>query len=98
MTANHRNIKYYRIAEITIQLEADLPISQTTFLPKYNLFQVSSSGTDVIQIRHHFSIPQIGPKKSGEKIYHKAPWEIAKTKSGWIYTGFFCFHPTWKNL
>ena len=46
--------RYYRIADITIQLESDLPIARNTFQPKFKDFEVKSPGKDTVIIKHHF--------------------------------------------
>ena len=41
---------FYRIADITIQVDSDLPISETTFDPKFKQFKVSGKGKDTVTI------------------------------------------------
>jgi len=82
---NHR--RYYEIAGITIQVESDLPITDTTFHPKFKLFEVNAPGKDNISIRHHFFLPDLNGRDLGEEVYRKPPWAIYRKGSSWIYLG-----------
>jgi len=82
---NHR--RYFKIADITVQVESDLPIKDNTFHPKFKLFEVAGPGEDTISIRHHFSLPDLDGKDFGKEVYRKAPWAIYKNNSSWIYLG-----------
>jgi radical SAM protein with 4Fe4S-binding SPASM domain len=82
---DHR--RYYRIADITIQVDSDLPIEEGTFRHKFKLFEADGPGDDTIAIRHHFSLPKIDRRTLGKKLYHRAPWIIYKKKDSWIYCG-----------
>jgi len=79
--------RYYRCADITIQVESDLPITNSTFHPKFKLFEVDGPGEDTIYLRHHFSLPEIDDWDLGEEIYRKPPWAIYKKENSWIYLG-----------
>ena len=82
---NHR--RYYEIADITVQVDSDLPINDNTFHSKFKCFEATGHGEDTITIRHHFSLPDLTGKDLGEEVYRKAPWAIYKNKESWIYTG-----------
>lgn len=82
---NHR--RYYRIAGITIQVESDLPITDSTFLPQFEAFEVDGPGEDTIIIRHHFYLPDLKAQALGKEVYRKPPWAIYKTENRWIYLG-----------
>lgn len=79
--------RYYRIADITIQVESDLPMSDETFHPKFKFFQVNGPGEDNVSIRHHFSLPDLNGKGLGKEVYRKPPWAIYKKDDSWIYLG-----------
>jgi hypothetical protein len=81
---NHR---YYQIAGITIRLESDLPITDTTFHPKFKHFEVNGPDKDTIIIRHYFSIPDLSNWDIGEEVYRKPPWAIYTNGSSWFYMG-----------
>ncbi len=80
-----RNRRYYQIAEITLQVESDLPFAEDTFSPAVERFRVEEPGDDVVTIRHHFELPDLKGKDLGEQVYRKAPWAIFEGKSQWIY-------------
>ncbi|OGC41578.1 hypothetical protein A2548_00010 [candidate division WOR-1 bacterium RIFOXYD2_FULL_41_8] len=82
---NHR--RYYQIGGITIQVEADLPITEETFHPKLNPFKVAGPGKDTVHVHHHFALPDLTNKDLGERLYSKTPWSIYKKGDSWIYLG-----------
>jgi radical SAM protein with 4Fe4S-binding SPASM domain len=82
---NHR--RYFKIADITIQVESDLPITETTFHPKFRHFEVDGPEEDTISIRHHFSLPDLDGKDLGKEFYRKPPWAIYKNNGSWVYLG-----------
>ena len=82
---NHR--RYFKIADITVQVESDLPINEQTFHPKFKQFEASGPGEDTIYIRHHFFLPDLDGKDFGKEFYRKAPWAIYKNNGSWIYLG-----------
>jgi hypothetical protein len=77
--------RYYQIADITIKVESELPFTETTFLPKFRLFEINEPGRDVISLRHYFDLPDTNTIPLGKEIYRKAPWAIFKTEDSWIY-------------
>ena len=79
--------RYYRIADITIQVDSDLPITSTTFSRELDLFEVDSPGDDTVTIRHHFELPDITGKDLGKEVYRKAPWAIYRHCNAWVYLG-----------
>lgn len=79
--------RYFRIADITIQVESDLPIKEDTFHPKFKHFEVEGPSRDIITIRHRFSLPDIDGKNLGVEVYRKPPWVIYKKDTSWIYLG-----------
>jgi MoaA/NifB/PqqE/SkfB family radical SAM enzyme len=82
---NHR--RYYKIADITIQIDSDLPILDSTYSAALNKFQVSQPGDDLVKIEHHFSLPDLSDKNLGKEIYRKAPWAIYRNTNSWYYLG-----------
>jgi len=81
--------RHYKIADITIQVDSDLPINDATFHPKFRNFEVSENGRKDIIISHHFNLPDLNGKDLGEEVYRRAPWAIYKNRDSWIYTGIF---------
>jgi len=82
---NHR--RYFKIADIPIQVESDLPFREDTFHQKFKYFAVSAPDKDTITIRHHFSLPDLNGKNLGKEVYRKPPWAIYKKQDSWIYLG-----------
>lgn len=82
---NHR--RFFKIADITIQVESDLPIKKNTFHPKFKHFVAKGPSSDMVSLRHHFHLPNDQHKGFGEEYYRKAPWAIYKKGNSWIYTG-----------
>ena len=82
---DHR--RYYQIAGITIQVESDLPIRDTTFSTKFKCFETDSPGEDTITLTHIFSLPDLRSQDLGELVYRKPPWAIYRKGASWIYTG-----------
>jgi MoaA/NifB/PqqE/SkfB family radical SAM enzyme len=82
---NHR--RYYKIAEITVQVDSDLPITDSTFHPKFKLFEADRPGEDIITIRHHFSLPDLNGQDLGKEVYREPPWAIHRKGNSWIYLG-----------
>jgi MoaA/NifB/PqqE/SkfB family radical SAM enzyme len=82
---DHR--RYYQIAGLTIQVESDLPITDTTFSSKFESFEADGPGEDTIALRHVFSLPDMGRQNVGEQVYRKPPWAIYRKGNSWIYVG-----------
>ncbi|MGD0613279.1 MAG: hypothetical protein ABSB41_17410 [Anaerolineales bacterium] len=82
---SHR--RYYRIADITIQVDSDLPITDTTFSHALDLFRVDKPGDDTVTVHHHFELPDLKGLDLGREVYRKAPWAIYQQGDGWVYLG-----------
>ncbi len=79
--------RYYQIAGITLQVDSDLPITDTTFHPKFESFRAEGPGTDTVTISHHFTMPILDGKDLGKELYHKPPWAISRLGNSYIYRG-----------
>jgi hypothetical protein len=79
--------RYYQIADITICVEADLEITDQTFHRKFDSFAVADPGSDVITLRHHFSLPDVCEQDLGQKVYDQLPWAIYRSADAWTYLG-----------
>ncbi len=78
--------KYYKIAGITIQVNADLPIREDTFHPKFKIFAVDGPGDDSIVINHHFFWDEdLINDEFSEPLYFRPPWAIYKNNDTIIY-------------
>ncbi|HOX36197.1 MAG TPA: radical SAM protein [Methanoregulaceae archaeon] len=82
---NHR--RYFRIGGITVQVDSDLPLSDSTFHPKFSTFRADGPGADTVRIHHHFTIPDLPEEQRGEELYRKPPWAIYRKGRSWIYAG-----------
>ncbi len=79
--------RWYRIADITLQVESDLPFAGDTFSGKLELFRIASPGPDVVTVRHHFGLPDMAGWDFSREKYRREPWAIYQTDTGWIYLG-----------
>jgi MoaA/NifB/PqqE/SkfB family radical SAM enzyme len=79
--------RYYQIAGLTIRVESDLPITDTTFGSKFKCFETEGPGEDTITLSHHFSLPDLRNQELGVEVYRKAPWAIYRKGRSWIYVG-----------
>lgn len=80
-----QNTRHYKIAGLSLTVESDLPIADTTFSSKFECFRVAEPGDDVVSIRHHFQLPKIDRTALGQPVYDKAPWAIYRKGDSWIY-------------
>ena len=79
------NRRRFRIAGLTVDVEADLPITDATFEPKFGLFQTDVQGPADIALRHHFSLPDLAGENLGREVFRKPPWAIYRKGASWIY-------------
>lgn len=83
--------RHYAIGGITIRVESDLPITDSTFHEKFRSFRVAEPGSDVVVLRHHFGVPSPLPGLDGsadaKEVYRKPPWAIYRTDRSWVYLG-----------
>jgi len=77
----------FQIAGITLQVHADLPITNQTFASKFDIFQVEKPGTEHIFLHHHFSLPEQVNFKLGRQVYRRVPWAIYQHAERWNYLG-----------
>ena len=81
------HIRYYETAGITIQVESDLPITDSTFAAKFAAFRVESPGDDVAVVHHHFGLPDLSDRDLGKEVYRRPPWAIYRSDESWHYLG-----------
>lgn len=79
------NARYYRIADITVRVDADRPITDETFHPHFDRFRVDGPGEDTITVHHHFSPEAFGPLAFGQEVYRRPPWTIYRRGDEWVY-------------
>ena len=80
---SHR--RRFRIAGLTVDVEADLPITDATFEPKFGLFRTDVQGPADIVLRHHFSLPDLAGEDLGREVFRQPPWAIYRKGASWIY-------------
>jgi hypothetical protein len=90
MTAKPRDPthRYYQIGGITIQIESDLPITERTFHPKLQSFEMDGPGEDTVVLTHHFKLPDISTLILGKEVYRLPPWAIYHSPHTWTYVCF----------
>ncbi len=76
----------FKIGGIDLSIQSDLPLKETTFAPKFQLFRCSDGEGDRITIHHHCGLPKI--RNWGQKVYQRAPWIIYEIHSGYVYKMF----------
>ncbi len=82
-----RHRRYYKIADITIQVNSDLPIKEDTFHPKFKYFETTEVSDEMVAINHHFSIPEFRVDDLGKLVCLASPWAVHKKDDSWIYLG-----------
>jgi len=75
----------FRIAGLTVDVEADLPITNSTFEPKFELFRTDVQGPADIVLRHHFALPDLAGEDLGREVFRQPPWAIYRKGASWIY-------------
>ena len=77
--------KYYKIADITVEVRSDLPITENTFHPKFKQFESNGPADEMTVIHHHFNgIPEV-PVDRKNPLYLRPPWAIFEHKDQIIY-------------
>jgi MoaA/NifB/PqqE/SkfB family radical SAM enzyme len=80
---SHR--RRFRIAGLAVDVEADLPITDSTFEPKFALFRTDVQGPADVVLRHHFSLPDLAGEDLGREVFRQPPWAIFRKGASWIY-------------
>jgi sulfatase maturation enzyme AslB (radical SAM superfamily) len=80
---SHR--RRFRIAGLTVDIEADLPITDATFETKFALFRTDVHGPADVVLRHHFSLPDLAGEDLGREVFRQPPWAIYREGASWIY-------------
>ncbi len=79
------NFRYFKIGEITVQVESDLPFHESTFSTNILKFEIQDPGNDLIKIRHHFFIPNLEGKHFGPQLGRDPYFQIFNKNGIWIY-------------
>ncbi len=75
----------FRIAGLAVDVEADLPVTDTTFEPKFGLFRTAVNGPADLVLSHHFSLPDLAGEDLGREVFRQAPWAVYRKGTSWIY-------------
>jgi len=78
------NAVNYTVADMTIRVRADLPITEHTFARKLDVFRSAESGEDMLMLHHHFNLPD----DRSRHVEITVPWSIAHEEDRWIYDGY----------
>jgi hypothetical protein len=81
------NVRYYRIAGITIRVESDIPFAADTFDGKFKAFEADGPGEDTVEIRHRFALPPLDRESLGKELYRRPPWAVFDRGDSWLYLG-----------
>ena len=84
----------YSVGGVVIRVRADLPMTPSTFHPKFERFRVDEGVGDAISIHHHFQLPDQETVGQGTEVYRRAPWAIRRSESAWVYLGILPDDPT----
>lgn len=88
-----RQVRYYRIGGLTLQVTSDLPMGPDTFAPKVRAFACEGPGEDTLVISHHFEMPAFSEEALGLEVYRHPPWRIFRAPAGWTYLGSLPWDP-----
>jgi radical SAM protein with 4Fe4S-binding SPASM domain len=80
---SHR--RRFAIAGLTVDVEADLPIDDRTFAPKFEAFRTADNGPAAIRLSHHFTLPDLARAGLGREVRREPPWAVFRRGSSWIY-------------
>lgn len=76
----------FRIAGLAVDVEADLPIGEGAFGPRFEPFRAAAVGPADIVIRHHFSLPdRLDAASLGREVHRRGPWIVYRKDRSWIY-------------
>ncbi len=81
---SHR--RRFRLAGIAVDVEADLPIGEGTFAPKFGPFRAPVDGPAAIVLHHHFALPdRLDARSLGREVHRRPPWAVYRKGDSWIY-------------
>jgi len=81
--------RFFRIAGISIQVDADLPFNSKTLAHKFESFLAAPDrkAGETVSLVHHFSLPAVRADALGKEVYRKPPWAIYRQGDSWTYLG-----------
>ncbi len=75
----------FRVAGLAVDVEADRPIDDATFAPKFEAFRADGDGPADIVLRHHFALPDLAGTDLGREVRRRPPWAVHRKGRSWIY-------------
>lgn len=80
---NHQRL--FSMAGVSIRVESELPFTDSTFHPKFKLFEADAPGEDPISVQLRFTLPALEQLNLGPPVLENSPWKIFKKGSSWVY-------------
>lgn len=77
--------RYYQIADITIKVYTDFPLTNDTFAEKFDNFRTEDVGGDNVTIGLISGVPALSELKLGKEVYRIPPWAVYKQRDSWVY-------------
>jgi hypothetical protein len=81
------HLRYYQIADITLKVSANFPLTDETFAAKFEKFRVDGPGEDTIAIELASGVPTLAELRLGKEVYHSPPYAIYQQRDAWVYRG-----------
>jgi MoaA/NifB/PqqE/SkfB family radical SAM enzyme len=80
-----RHRRFYQAGGISLQVDSDLPFSETTYRPAVDAFRAEAPGSDLIRIRHIHTLEDLNLDTLGAESFSQGPWTVYRRESSWIY-------------
>jgi radical SAM protein with 4Fe4S-binding SPASM domain len=80
---NHQ--RYMQIAGMSIRLDSDLPIQDSTFIPNMQPFEMTETASPSMVISHHLGIPEIRKAHSWKKVWDRQDLTVFRNAHCWVY-------------
>jgi MoaA/NifB/PqqE/SkfB family radical SAM enzyme len=77
--------RFYHLAGVTIQVQADVPLDDATFDRKFQSFATDDRGAERVVVRHRLGLPPIDWDNPGEPVYVVRPWAVYRKNDAFIY-------------
>ena len=79
------NKRLFTLGGISFLVRSDLPITDHTFHELILKHCIDTPNKEVVQVRHHFSLPTKIEAKIGQLTCQSASWSIFETNENWVY-------------
>ncbi|MBN1458765.1 MAG: radical SAM protein [Armatimonadetes bacterium] len=81
------HLRYYRVADITVQVSADFGFTDATFAPEIEEFRVDGPGVDTVSLALVSNMPLLSQLRLGEEVHREPPWVVYRSSGAWVYVG-----------